>query len=115
MATPQHRTHAQRVMKFIIFEDHYYTLSLYEPCPGLEEKIFKEINQFYTFTSKLPPLGVGSHEIYNFLSPYHTDATSLYCTYLFKKEMCSIFSKNERNKDKMQSSRNKFSFKIAEL
>ena len=32
---------------------HYYILSLSEPCPG-EEK-----HQFYIFTQKLPPLGVG--------------------------------------------------------
>ena len=38
-----------------------------------EEKIFFN---FTHFTPKLPPLGVGEgHEIYNFLSPYPTDAT----------------------------------------
>ena len=30
---------------------------------------------FTLFTPKLPPLWVGRHEIYNFLSPYPTDAT----------------------------------------
>ena len=36
---------------------------------------YREIHQFYSFTSKLPPLGVGDHEIYNFLPPYPMDAT----------------------------------------
>ena len=31
--------------------------------------------QFYSFYQKLPSLGDGGHEIYNFLSPYPTDAT----------------------------------------
>ena len=34
----------------------------------------KDIN-FTLFTPKLPPLGVGSHETYNLLCPYPTDAT----------------------------------------
>ena len=55
---------------------HYYTPSLSEPCPWVQKKIFKEIYQFYTFYPKILPLGVGGgHEIYNFLSPYPTDAT----------------------------------------
>ena len=44
----------------------------------LEKKILKEKHQFTLFTPKLPPLGIGGHEIYNFLSPYPPDAT---CTY----------------------------------
>ena len=46
---------------------HYYTLSLYGPCIGVEKKI--------RFAPKLPPLGVGGHEIFNFLATYPTDAT----------------------------------------
>ena len=52
---------------------HYYTLSLSEPCPSLEN-IFKEIHQLYNFYPKITPLGVGGHKIFNFLSPYPTDA-----------------------------------------
>ena len=48
---------------------------LYGPCTGVEKKILKEIHQFYTLYPKITPLGVGGHEIYNFLSPYPTDAT----------------------------------------
>ena len=70
-------------MKFTILLDTSLVIisinvvfSLYEPSPG-EEKIFKEIHQFYTFYPKITsPLG-GGHEIYNFMSPYHTDATYL--------------------------------------
>ena len=66
---------------------HNYTLSLSqpcpwveneifkEPCPWVEKEIFKEIHQFYTFSPKLPPPGGGGHEIYNFLSPCPTNAT----------------------------------------
>ena len=35
---------------------------------GREEDIFMEGHQFYTFITKLHPLGSRSHEIYNFLS-----------------------------------------------
>ena len=57
------------------FLGHYYfTLSLYEPCPGLENKIFNEIHQFTLFTPKIPPLGMEGDEICNFLSPYYTDS-----------------------------------------
>ena len=40
-----------------------------------EEGFYKKkyIN-FTHFNPKLPPLGVGDHAIYNFLSPYPTDA-----------------------------------------
>ena len=47
---------------------HYYIHNLSEPCPGVEKK-------YINFTPKLPPLEVGDHEIYNFLFPFHTDAT----------------------------------------
>ena len=56
---------------------HYCTLSLYGPCPGVERKIFfKEIHQFYTFYPIITsPCGGRGHGIYNFLSPYPTNAT----------------------------------------
>ena len=41
-------------------------------CPWVEKKIFKEIHQFY---SKITAPFAGGHEIYNFFSPYPTDAT----------------------------------------
>ena len=37
--------------------------------------VLLHISSFTLFTPKLPPLGVVGHEIYNFLSPYPTDAT----------------------------------------
>ena len=40
-----------------------------------EEDFFKKYINFTLFTPKLTPLGSGGHEIYNFLSPYRTDAT----------------------------------------
>ena len=40
-----------------------------------EEDFFKKYINFTLFTPKLPPLGGGGHDIYNFLSPYSTDAT----------------------------------------
>ena len=40
-----------------------------------EEDFFKKYMNFTLFTPKLPPLGGWGHEIYNFLSPYPTDAT----------------------------------------
>ena len=55
------------------------------PTPGFEiynfgsrekrKRFFKKYTNFTFFTLKLPPLGVGSNEIYNLLSPYPTDAT----------------------------------------
>ena len=53
------------------FLGHYYfTLSLYEPCLGVEKK---HIN-FTIFIPKSPPLPwAGGHEIYNFLFPNPTD------------------------------------------
>ena len=44
-------------------------------APELRRRFFKKYINFTLFTPKLPPLGVGGHEIYNFLSPYPTDAT----------------------------------------
>ena len=81
MATPQHKNpclggHEIYNLGRPYLGHYYYTLSFYEPCHGVK-KIFKEIHINFThFTPKLPPLGVGGgHEIYNFLSPYPTDAT----------------------------------------
>ena len=59
---------------------YYYTLSLSELRPGIEKKIFlKKYINFTLFTTKLPPLWVGGHEIYNFLSPYPTNASYQIC------------------------------------
>ena len=75
MASPQHKKpFSLWIMKFTILIGrpflchHYYICNLSETCLGVEKKIFKEIHQFYPFTPKLPPLGVGSHD----MSPYHT-------------------------------------------
>ena len=40
-----------------------------------EEDVLKKYIDFTLLTPKLPPLGVGGYKIYNFLSPYPTDAT----------------------------------------
>ena len=77
MALPSTRTPALGVLKFIFLKDlpnFYPILSFPDICPGVE-KSFEEINQFYTFTPKLSPFRIRSHEIYNLLSPYLTDAT----------------------------------------
>ena len=57
-------------------DHHYYLLTLSDLCLGVEKKFFKKkyIN-FTLFCPKLPPLGMGGHEICNFLSPYPTDAS----------------------------------------
>ena len=34
---------------------HYYILSLSDPCPGVEKKIFKEIMHFYYMTYMATP------------------------------------------------------------
>ena len=72
-----------------------YILHLSEPCPGVEEKIFKEIMHFHNMTydiwprpSTRTPASIlhisyhkitspwsGDHEIYNVLPSYRTDAT----------------------------------------
>ena len=46
-------------------------LSLSDQCLGVEKKNFR----FTLFTPIFSPFGVGGHKIYNFLSPYPTDAT----------------------------------------
>ena len=81
MATLQHKNPSSRgheIYKFgrPILGNHYYTCNLSEPSPEVEKKIFKEIHQLYRLIPKFPPLGVGGHEIYNFLSPYLTDVTN---------------------------------------
>ena len=59
---------------------HYYMLSLSDLCLGVEKKnFFKKYINITLFTPKLPPLGGGDHEIYNFLSSYPTDATYQIC------------------------------------
>ena len=52
----------------------YHTLSLYgvDHVPEKRKKIFFFKFQFYPFYTKITFLG---HEIYNFLSPYPTNAT----------------------------------------
>ena len=58
-----------------ILGHHYYILGLSDQClVSREENFFKKYINLTLFTPKLPPLGVGGHEIYN-LSPYPTDAT----------------------------------------
>ena len=56
--------------------NHYYTLSLSEPWPGVEKTFFKK-HPFSLLSSKSLPLGSvrGGHAILNFLSPYSTNAT----------------------------------------
>ena len=56
---------------------HYYTISLYGQCTGIEKKINLKIHQFYSFypQTTFPWGGGGGDEIYNFLSPYPSDAT----------------------------------------
>ena len=49
----------------------YNTLILYGACTGIEKKYLN----FTLLTPKSPLLGVGGHEIYNFLSSYPTDIT----------------------------------------
>ena len=83
MATPQHKN--PRPGGHIIYNfgkpflvHHYYTLSLTEPCPGVEKRIFllKKYIKFTLLTPKLPTLlKSGGHENCNFLSPYPTNAT----------------------------------------
>ena len=40
-----------------------------------EEDFLRNISILHFLPQKLPPLGVGGHEINNFLSPYPTDTT----------------------------------------
>ena len=56
----------------ILVDPSLVIITIHLICPGVEKKIFKKYINFTLFTTKLPPLGVGGHEIYNFLSPYPT-------------------------------------------
>ena len=60
MATPQPFGHIIYSFGRPFLDHRYYTLSLTELCPG-EEKIFKEILQFYTFypQNTPPPQSLG--------------------------------------------------------
>ena len=51
---------------------HYCILSLYEPYPGLEKRIF--LRNTSIFLPKITSPWDGGHETYNFLSIYPTDA-----------------------------------------
>ena len=79
MTTPHHRNPCPRGYEIYNFDRgflayHYYIFSLSARCTGVKKKSFKGIQQYYTFYPKITsPLG-GGHEIYNFLSPYPTDA-----------------------------------------
>ena len=84
MTTPHHRNPYPRGHEIYNFgrgflAHHYYIFSLSARCTGVKTKIFKEIRNFTLFAPKLPPLWVGGLEIYNFLSPYPTDATYQIC------------------------------------
>ena len=54
------------------FGHHYYILGLSDLCLGVEKKIFKEIQQFYTFYPQITsPLGEGSWNLQFLVSlPY---------------------------------------------
>ena len=71
MATPEYKNpfpggHEIHNFGTAFFSHHFYILDLSNICPGVEKKLIKEINIYYT---KLSILGVEGHEIYNFLSP----------------------------------------------
>ena len=81
MATPQPKNPCPRGLKFTIWVDpslviitiiHLFCLKY---ALDQRRRFFKKYINFTLFTPKLPPLWVGGHEIYNFLSPYPTDAT----------------------------------------
>ena len=67
-------------MKFTIFPDpSLVIITIYLVCLiyawSKVEGFFKKYIIFTLFTQERPPYGSGGHEIYNFLSPYSTDAT----------------------------------------
>ena len=77
MATPHHRNPCPRGHEIYNFgrgflAHHYYIFSLSAICTGVKKKIFKEIQQFYTFYPKITsPLGGGSWNLQFFVSlPY---------------------------------------------
>ena len=77
---PCTRTPAPEVMKFTILVDlSFVIISTYLVCLiyawEQRRRFLKKYSNFTLFTPKLPPLLMGGHEIYNFQSPYPTDAT----------------------------------------
>ena len=75
MAMPQHKNPCpgdHEIYNFCMSFRHFYyfVLHLSDLCSGVVMKIFREIHQYFLFTLKLSPHGVGcGHEIYNILSP----------------------------------------------
>ena len=85
MATPLHLNPCPGGHKIYNFGrpfrgNHHYTLSLSEPCPWVEKKIFQEIQQFYTFYPKITsPLGGGSWNLQFLVSlPYRCYIPNLF-------------------------------------
>ena len=71
MATPQHKNTCSEDNEIHNYGRpfyHYYTLGLSAQCP----RIFKKYINFTIFTQKLSTHR--GNQIYNFLSPYSTDA-----------------------------------------
>ena len=66
MTTPHHRNPCPSGHEIYNFgrgflAHHYYIFSLSARCTAVKKKIFKEIQQFYTFYPKITsPLGGGS-------------------------------------------------------
>ena len=78
MVTPQHKKPCPGGYEiYNFYHSLVITLSLSESyTPEYRRRIFKKYINITLFTPKLPPLWVGGHEIYNFLSPYPKDATN---------------------------------------
>ena len=77
---PSTRTPAPGVMKFtILLHPSFVIITIYlvSLINAWEQRrrLFKKYINFTLFTPKLPPLWVGGHDIYKFLSPYPVDAT----------------------------------------
>ena len=73
---PSTRTLALRVMKFtILVGPSLVIITIHLVCLNQVRRFLKKYINFARFTLKLPSLAGGGHEIYNFLSPYPTDAT----------------------------------------
>ena len=82
MATPQHKNLYMypRGHDFYYFSKsflgyHYYIISSRTMHRSREEVFSRNTSILNFLPPKLPPLGSGGHKIYNFLSPYLTDAT----------------------------------------
>ena len=80
MATPLHKNPCTRDHEIYnfgeLFLGHYNNiLSLYDQCTGVDKKIFKDFYQFYSFSQKLLPFGLGVMELKK-NSPYPTYALS---------------------------------------